>query len=69
MAVVVTETGMGTAKTIVTLTGTEAEVAAALAAGTGVSAAKYFWNGDPTRIICEAGIVGAVSITYVATND
>ena len=68
MAVVVTERVFGGQRALITLTGTEAEVAAALAAGTGVSAAKYYWNGDTTRIIWKSGIVGAVTIGYIATN-
>ena len=68
MAVVCTERVMGGSKAIITLTGTEAEVAAALAAGTGVSAAKYFWNGDPNRILWQTGVVGAVSVCYLTTN-
>lgn len=68
MAVVVTETHMGGAHTVVTLTGTEAEVAGALAVGTGVSAAKYYWNGDPMKILWETGIVGAVSVAYLAMS-
>jgi hypothetical protein len=68
MAVVVTERTMGGQRALITATGTEAEVAACLAAGTGVSAAKYYWNGDPLRIIWETGVVGAISICYIATN-
>ena len=68
MAVVVTERVFGGQRALITATGTEAEVAACLAAGTGVSAAKYYWNGDPKRIIWDTGIVGAISISYVATN-
>lgn len=68
MAVVVTERVIGGQRALITLTGTEAEVAAALAAGTGVSAAKYYWNGDTTKIVWQTGIVGAISLAYIATN-
>ena len=51
---------------MVTLTGTEAEIADSLANGTGLSAQKYRWTGDRNRITGSGGIVGAVSITYVA---
>ena len=68
MAVVVTERVFGGQRALITLTGTEAEVAAALAAGTGVSAAKYYWNGDPAKIVWQSGIVGAMSVCYIATN-
>lgn len=68
MALVVTERLKGTSKAIITLTGTEAEVAGSLATGAGLSAAKYKWNGDITRILWEAGVVGAVSICYLTTN-
>jgi hypothetical protein len=68
MAVAVTERVMGGSKAVITATGTEAEVAACLAAGTGVSAPKYYWNGDPNRILWQTGIVGAVSVCYLTTN-
>ena len=68
MAVVCTERVMGGSKAIITLTGTEAEVAAALAAGTGVSAPKYYFNGDPNRILWQSGVVGAISVCYLTTN-
>jgi hypothetical protein len=68
LALVVTERAFGGgARSMVTLTGTEAEIADSLANGTGLSAQKYRWNGDLNRIVGEGcGIVGAVSITYVA---
>jgi len=68
MAVVVTERVYGGQRALITATGTDAEVAACLAAGTGVSAAKYYWNGDPSRIIWNSGIVGAITVCYMATN-
>jgi hypothetical protein len=68
MAVVVTERIMGGSKAIVTLTGTENEIGNSLAAGTGVSAAKYYWNGDTSRIIWQSGVVGAISVAYLTTN-
>jgi hypothetical protein len=68
MAVVVTERTMGGGKALITATGTEAEVAGCLAAGTGVSAAKYYWNGNTERIVWQTGVVGAISLCYIATN-
>lgn len=67
MALVVTERAFGGGQsTIITLTGTEAQVADSLAAGTGLSAAKYRWTGDRNRITGSGGIVGAISLQYIA---
>ena len=68
MAVVVTERVFGGSKAMITLTGTEAEVAAALTGGTGISAPKYYWNGDVNRIVWQSGVVGAVTVAYLTTN-
>jgi len=68
MVLVVTERVMGGQRALITLTGSETLVADSLAAGTGVSAAKYYWNGDPQRIVWAGGIVGAISICYIAPN-
>jgi hypothetical protein len=67
MALVVTERSIGGgARSMVTLTGTEAQIADSLVAGTGLSAEKYRWNGDPKRILSGSGVVGAISVCYVA---
>lgn len=66
MSLIVTERSIGGGqRSMITLTGTEAQIADSLATGTGLSAAKYRWNGEPRLIINDSGVVGAVSITYV----
>ena len=67
MALVVTERAFGGGQsTIITLTGTEAQVADSLANGTGLSAAKYRWTGDRNRITGNGGVIGAISLSYIA---
>jgi len=68
MAIAETHRDMGTGRALVTLTGTPAEVAAALAAGTGVTAG-YEWNGDVKRLVWQTGVVAAQSVCYIVTND
>ena len=69
MAVAITERALGaagTGRTLVTVTGSEAEVAIVLAVGTGLSDAKYKWTGDWNDIVWQTGVVGAVSVCYIA---
>jgi len=69
--VAITEMALGTiaatlGKTLVTVTGSEAEVAIVLAVGTGLTDAKHVWSGDDADLVWEAGIQGAVSIAYIS---
>ncbi len=68
MALIVTERAFGGgARSLITLTGTEAQIADSLANGTGLSNVKYQWNGDPEKITGCGGIVGAISLSYLST--
>ena len=58
--------GAGTGRTLVTITGTEQELATVLGDGTGLSDPKYRWNGDEKKIVWETGIVGVLSLCYMA---
>ena len=67
--VAITERAMGgaaTGRTLITVTGSETEVAIVLAVGTGLSDPKYCWDGQEANIVWETGIVGAMSVCYIA---
>jgi hypothetical protein len=68
--VAITERAMGgvaTGRTLITVTGTEAELTTVLGVGTGLSDVKYKWNGDSMKIVWKTGVVGAVSVCYIAS--
>ncbi len=65
MVVVVTERARSNGR-LITLSGTEQEVADELATGAHLSNTKYTWNSDCNRIVWDSGIVGAVSCSYLS---
>lgn len=66
MARVVTEQACANGR-LIAVTGTEAEVLATLAVGTGLSDVKYTWNRNTDNIISETHIaVGNMAVAYIS---
>jgi hypothetical protein len=71
MAVAITERAIGAihatkGRTLVTVTGSEAEVAVVLAVGTGLTDPLHKWSGSDDDIVWNTGVVGAMSVAYIA---
>jgi hypothetical protein len=69
--VAITERALGTiaatlGKTLVTVTGSETEVAIVLAVGTGLTDPLHRWSGDDKDIVWQTGVVGAMSVAYIS---
>lgn len=69
--VAITERAIGatdllSGRTLVAVTGSEAEVAIVLAVGTGLTDPLHKWSGDKADIVWETGVVGAMSVAYVS---
>ena len=69
--VAITERALGSinataGKSLVTVTGTEVEVAIVLSAGTGLADSHHKWDGDKNKLLWQAGVLGAVSIAYIS---